>query len=206
MSNELAVKQSDEVEEFNDHPAMKQLRADLAICKKLRESGFLPESISTDAKALAIMMKGREMGLGPMASFAHLFVVRGQVGMDTKAVAALFAKRGGQFHPVEKTELSCTIDLKVNGGEWYRHTLTRKECDQARWSMEKNKETGAAETKYMWKANPVQMLFYRTLASGIRTVDPGCMLDILTRDEIEDAAPIVRPENEVIDGEVVDAQ
>ncbi len=177
--------------EMEMHPAMRQLQADLAICAKLRESGFLPAALDSDAKVLAVMMKGREMGLGPMASFAHLYVVSGQVAMDTKALAALFAKRGGDFHVIERAAETCTIDLRARGGEWYRHTVTRAEVDKARWSQSYDKAEKQWKVKPAYVTNPTGMLFWRTLSSGIRVVDPGCALDVLIREEMGDEGPEV---------------
>lgn len=75
---------------------------DLETWRTLREmaedlfaSGLLPDHITTPHAALALMEKGRELGVPPMAALYHLRVVEGQIECDAELLLALILRDHG---------------------------------------------------------------------------------------------------------------
>lgn len=165
-------------------PTTVQDSADRALAERAMKSGLLPESIETPEAAMLIIAKGREIGIGGMASFKHMYVIKGQVGMDSALIAYLFERRGHSFIPIKRTAEECSIRFYHRNGATYTHTLTRAEVTKARWDQYKKNDT--YQTKDQWLKMPEVMLYYRTLTTGIRMVDPGCLLGVRSDDELMD--------------------
>lgn len=180
--NQLMVRQ--------EQVSVRQMLSDeLAYADAAVKSGLLPASVDTPQKALAIILKGSELGLKRMQSFRHLFVVNGQIGMDTALLAALYQRRGHTFEVVEKTAERCTIRFIRRNGSTFTYTLTMDDAKQANWPMTWDRESKTWKEKPTWRSMPAIMLYNRTLSNGIRTVDPGCVFGTLTEDELFDFDP-----------------
>jgi hypothetical protein len=152
------------------------------------KSGLVPRAVKTAEAAAVIMLTGQELGLRPMQSFAHLYVVNGQAAMDTKLVGALFARRGGAWRVTETTAERCTIRFTDRKGETTDLTLTMAEAKEARWDQNYDGEKKAWEMKPTWKSMPAVMLRWACLRTGIRMIDPGCLFGRLTVDEAQSMA------------------
>jgi hypothetical protein len=164
-------------------------------------SGLVPKSLKTPEMAMIVMLKGRELGLKPMQSLNHIYVVNGAAAVDTKVLAALFLARGNSFFPVKSSADECTIKFSNRAGDTFTFTMTMAECKQAKWDQTWDYDTKTYKSKPTWTAMPSIMLFYRTLSNGIRRVDPGCLLDTLTDDEVLDALQ-VPDEARMVDAQV----
>jgi hypothetical protein len=57
------------------------------------QSGLLPKSIDTKAKAFVVMQTGKELGLEPMASFSNIFVINQKPVLSSDVKLALIHKR-----------------------------------------------------------------------------------------------------------------
>lgn len=55
----------------------------------LFKSGFLPLGVKSPEAAVAIMMKGNEIGFKPMQAFAHIHVINGKTGLSAEGMLAL---------------------------------------------------------------------------------------------------------------------
>lgn len=172
-------------------PAVKQQTAiapveqEIERAKQIVASGLLPASIKTPQQALIIMWKGREIGLKEMQSFAHLYVVNGQVAMDTKLMYALYESRGHTASLLESTAEKCTIKFHLRDGREFTYTLTMAEAQAAHWHQNWDKEKNTWVDKPTWKSMPRIMLRYATMRTGIRAYAPSCLFGMLTIDEAE---------------------
>lgn len=131
------------------------------------------------------MWKGREIGLQPLQSFAHLYVVNGQVAMDTKLMYALYESRGHAVSLIESTDKQCSLTFHLRDGRKFDYTLTMAEAQAAHWHQNWNKEQNCWEDKPTWKSMPRIMLRYAAMRTGIRAYAPGCLFGMLTIDEAE---------------------
>jgi hypothetical protein len=57
------------------------------------QSGLLPKSIDTKAKAFVVMQTGKELGLEPMASFSNIFVINQKPVLSSDVKLTLIHKR-----------------------------------------------------------------------------------------------------------------
>jgi len=153
----------------------------------LIKQGILPESVKTGGQAATIIMAGMEIGLRPIESFRHLYVVRGQPSMSTKLMVRLFRRAGHDYEIDEWTKDVVLGRLVLKNGKKYEHALTRAECDEAHWSHDWDKEKKAFVEKHTWKGMGKVMLMYRWLSTGIRAFAPECLDGMVTIDEAGDA-------------------
>lgn len=56
-------------------------------------SGMLPKDINTPQKAMAIMMKGHELGIPPMQAFSQISVIKGKPTVSPELMLALILRR-----------------------------------------------------------------------------------------------------------------
>ena len=195
MSNEVAVRQTDAIARPESFEGLMQM------AKVLVDSKFLPAAIDTPAKAAAIMVAGREIGLTGMQSFRELYSVKGQIGMSTRLIAAFFKRTGGRYTFLERNDNKCTVRLTLADGDEHDFTMTRAEADQAGYTKEKDKD-GQQQVKFNWRSNPTGMLSNNCLKGAIRLWCPECLLDVMgpaaVQRETVDA--------EVLDGEVIEQE
>lgn len=73
----------------------------------------LPEELNTKEKVAAVMLYGLELGLKPMTSIRHLYIVKGKVSPSAELMAGLcMAKeRDIAFHVEELNNERCTIRM-----------------------------------------------------------------------------------------------
>jgi hypothetical protein len=194
MSNEAAVRQTDAIARPESFEGLMQM------AKVLVDSKFLPAAIDTPAKAAAIMVAGREIGLTGMQSFRELYSVKGQIGMSTRLIAAFFKRAGGQYIFLERNDGKCTVRLTLPNGSERDYTLTRAEADQAGYTKEKDKD-GQLGVKFNWKANPTGMLSNNCLKGAIRLWCPECLLDVMGPTQMAEPERVEVVEAEVVEGE-----
>lgn len=168
----------------------------------LIKQGILPESVKTGGQAATIVMAAMEIGLRPIEAFRHLYIVRGQLSMSTKLMVRLFRKAGHDYEIDEWSKEIVRGTLLLKNGKRYPHALTRKECDEAHWSQDWDKEKKAFVEKHTWKGMGKVMLMYRWLSTGIRAFAPECLDGMVTIDEASDA---ITPDDIEYDADLVDA-
>lgn len=67
----------------------------LQMGKNLLESGFLPESVNTAQKVVAIMQKGRELGVPPMHALSNIILIQGKPAANPELMRALIFRDHG---------------------------------------------------------------------------------------------------------------
>jgi hypothetical protein len=163
------------------------------MAQTLLASGFLPRSIKTVPQALAVMIKGQEIGIPPMQAFAQLHVVDQRVGMAAELMMARIWERypKAQIKLLESSPTVCTIECLKPG--WQKpQSFT--------WTIEDAKSAGLIG-KDNWKKYPRTMLRWRAIADMSRFAFPECLNGIShTPEEI---GAIVNEEGEIVDAEPV---
>ena len=84
------------------------LRARYKLAESISKTEFVPPGLrGKPAAILACFMKGRELGLGPMASLEHVAIIDGRPNLSAEVQVALARKAGhqieGQSTPTEAT-------------------------------------------------------------------------------------------------------
>jgi hypothetical protein len=151
--------------------------------------------VADEIQAVAIMLKGYELGLGFTAAFEFIHVIEGKPSLSPKGMMALI-HNSGQLAAMDVSEgvdkngkpASCTVMMRrVNG---FEHMIA--------FTMEDAKRAGLIKAKGGWEKYPANMLRWRAI---------GYCADIVFPDLI---GGMYRPEElgAVVDaaGDVIDVQ
>ncbi|HUW13344.1 MAG TPA: hypothetical protein VM537_26705 [Anaerolineae bacterium] len=161
----------------------------LAVAKALVDARMVPVGITKPGEALALILTGREMGIGPLRSVQDLYHVKGNVGMMTRFMVAHYRRAGHTHDILEKTPQHCKVVLHLREGRDVEVEFTRDEVNALGypyyWQKDEQGRSTKAE-KPQWKSDPAGLLYNRTMTKGIRTHAPECLYGMLTQEEIQD--------------------
>jgi hypothetical protein len=91
----------------------------------LVRSRMIPSSINSPEAAAAIIMKGHELGIGPMQAFDSISVIQGKPTISPQLMLALIERSGLlEDMQVEENPDSCRITMKRRGGPPSRSAST----------------------------------------------------------------------------------
>ncbi len=158
----------------------------------LVKSGFMPPAVKTPEAALAIMLQGREVGMGPMASIRHINVIQGKPTMSAEGMLALVyrALPGFKAEPVEDTDDAFAIRLTRPGQQPY----------VSRFTMEDGKKAGLTG-KDSWLKYSRAMLRARAISAGLRLIAPDALMGVSYTPE--EMGAVVNEGGEIIEAEVL---
>jgi hypothetical protein len=130
-------------------------------------SGFLPQSIKTPAQAIAIAVKGRELGIPMMQAFAHIHIIQGKPAISSELMLALIFRNvpGAVVDYIETSNTSCTIEAKRPGGKKATFKFTMEDAQKAQLL-----------SKGPWISYPGAMLRARTIAIMARALFPDAIM------------------------------
>jgi hypothetical protein len=134
--------------------------------KVLVESQFLPVAINTWQKATAVIMYGKELGIGPMEACQSIDVIQGKPTQKPQSMKAMVHKKlpGAIFRPVKLTNEEAVYEAARPGDPPMEFSFTIKDAERL-----------GLTTKDNWKKQPKVMLSWRCIANVCRTVFPDCM-------------------------------
>jgi len=151
----------------------------------LVKTGFLPESITSGAQAAAIILAGRELGIGTMEALRSINVIKGKPTIPPQLMLALAYRRipGFKASRVSLDNDKAVWKFQRPGGDVHVETFTiRDATDQGL--------TG----KYNWKSMRQIMLDWRCIAAGMRRVAPDVVLGLYTPEEMSPDVRMARNE------------
>lgn len=139
--------------------------------------------VSSPQQAAAIMLKGYEIGLGLMASFEFVQVVKGHVGLSPKGALALLHNSPR----ITKIKLTRLTDEK-NKFIGYECTMTRDNgfSHTEQWTLEDAKTAGLFKPDSNWEKYPENMCKWRAIGFCADIVAPDVtagMVDFMIRPE-----------------------
>jgi hypothetical protein len=154
------------------------------MAASLAKSGMMPKALSSPEAVLAVILTGRELGMGPMQAARSLHYVEGRVVMDASAQLALAIGAGVQVEWVTATDTEATCVLSRRG--WtstYRST----------WTLAMAQRAGLAG-RSTWRSHPEAMLRARAITAGIRAYCPDVLgAGVYSVDEAEDIRQTAAP-------------
>jgi len=159
----------------------------------LHKSHFFPKSIQSPEAALAVMLAGRELGLGPMESLRSVYIVDGQTSMSSGLMAAMILQAGHSYEIIESTDTVCTIKFTRSNGQSYTHTF----------SIEDAKRAGLAG-KGNWEKYTRAMLWNRCISAGARAFMPDVIHNLYTPEEMGASVAVTEDGDVTIDAAVKD--
>lgn len=153
-------------------------------------SGLLPDSIKKPEAALAVMLKGDEIGVGAMYALSHISIISGKPAMSAELMAALAQRAGHKIRVVESTAERCVV-TGVRRDDLTHETRVEFSMDDARRANLAGKGS--------WKTYPVDLLRSRAISRLCRSAFPDAVAGMsYTMEEL--GAEVGE------DGEVINAQ
>lgn len=159
------------IPQMNDFTVLKEV-AHMAL-----KSGFLPTSIKTIEQAVIIALKGRELGLPPMNSFAGISVINGRPAISSELMLSLIYRKypRADISFKETNDKQCVIDATREGGK----------PNQFIFTMDDARRAGLCN-KTPWVQYPAAMLRARCISAMARALFPECLMGAsYTPEELE---------------------
>lgn len=158
----------------------------MALAKELCTTGFLPQAVKTPAQAVAIIMTGRELGLGPMQSLRSICIIQGKPELAADLQLSIFHRDGGRSKWLALTEQKAALWLRHPNGDEHTETFTIEDARRAGLAGGQN-----------WIKYPKAMLRSRAITAGLKSVGFEPLAGAYAPGEIG-GPEIVGPEPETI--------
>jgi hypothetical protein len=152
-----------------------QFSALVAMGDQLRKTGFLPAHIKDGVAFAAIVLMGREMGMGTMAACRKLQVIKGTVTERADSQLARFKTAGGRAVFKELSESKAVLVLKHPNGDEHTETFTLDDAKRAGLSSNDN-----------YAKHPKAMLRSRAITAGLKSIGWEGAVGIYDPDEVSD--------------------
>jgi len=155
---------------------------------QLRKTGFLPAHIKDGVSFAAIVLMGRELGMGTMAACRKLQVIKGTVTERADSQLSRFKSCGGKSQFRELTEQKAVLWLRHPNGDEHLETFTIEDAKRAGLASNDN-----------YAKHPKAMLRSRAITAGLKSIGWEGAVGIYDPDEIADETPeyrepvVVRP-------------
>jgi hypothetical protein len=129
----------------------------LKVGAMLAKSGFFPDA-KVEAQAVAKILAGAELGVGPVASLRGIDLINGKLAPNAGLISALIKRRrpAYDFRVIENTNQRCELAFYEHGREVGRSSFS---ADDAKTAL---------LTEGNWKKFPRNMMFARALTNGAR--------------------------------------
>jgi hypothetical protein len=133
---------------------------------ELIKSGFLPAGIKTPEQAVAIMLKGRELGIPPMQALSHIHIINGKPTMSAELMLAQIMR----LHPKTK------ISYPVRSAEKCEVKVTREGSEASVFSFSiQDAQAAGLLSNPTWKKYPRAMLHARVVSEMARSLFPDAI-------------------------------
>ena len=149
---------------------------------QLRRTGFLPSHIKDGVSFAAIVLMGREMGMGTMAACRKLQVIKGTVTERADSQLARFKSVGGRSQFKELSESKAVLWLRHPNGDEHTETFTLDDAKRAGLASNDN-----------YAKHPKAMLRSRAITAGLKSIGWEGAVGIYDPDEIVDSTPAPEP-------------
>ncbi|HEX6607264.1 MAG TPA: recombinase RecT, partial [Chloroflexia bacterium] len=160
----------------------------------LVKSGLLPSTVNTPEKAVAIMLKGSELGIPPMYALSNIVVIQGKPTANAELMLALIYRDHGdgaiQF--ARSDNATCTVSYS-------RRTWTERQTFS--FSLDDAKQAGLLSNA-TWQKYPAAMLRARAISAVARMAFPDSIGGMYTPEELGAAVAVNGDTGEI----VIDAQ
>lgn len=159
MTTELADTKTGEIINVDQWELMRK-QAEVLV-----KSGFLPVAVNTPEKALAIIQKGKELGIPPMEALSSINVIQGKPSVSPQLMLAL-ARRTGELEDLqmESSDKGATVKITRKGQSPYKTSFGIKEATDMGLIGKDN-----------WKKQFATMAQWRALAANLRITFPDAI-------------------------------
>lgn len=155
--------------------------------KVLVASGFLPSSVKTPEAAMAIILTGRELGIGPMAALNNINVIQGKPTLSPQLMLGMVnGTNQVEDIRIEADVNGATVTVKRKGRSPYTTTFGPKEAKAMQLDGKDN-----------YRKQPATMYQWRAVAANLRVTFPDVIMGMYTPDEM---GATVTADGDVIEG------
>lgn len=150
-------------------------------------SGFLPASVKSPEAAMAIILTGRELGIGPMAALNNINIIQGKPTLSPQLMLAM-ANGTNQVEDIkiEADGNGATVVVKRRGRSPYTTAFGPKEA-----------KAMGLDGKDNYKKQPATMYQWRAVAANLRITFPDVIMGMYTPDEM---GATVTGDGDVVEG------
>ncbi len=148
------------------------------LARTLVASGFLPRAIKTPEQAVAVILTGRELGLGPMLSIRSISVIDGKPVVAADLQLARFKAAGGRATFMRLDDTGAVLALRHPNGDEHTETYTMEDAKLAGLTGKDN-----------WRKFSRAMLRSRAITAGLKSVGFEATAGMYDPDEAEHFTP-----------------
>lgn len=149
------------------------------LANNLSKSGLIPTALrGKPDDILVVLMSGRELGMPPMQSLRHLYVIEGRISMSAPMMLGRVLKSGkcDYFTCVKSDGKAASFKTRRKGSvDEVPLTFTFEDAQALNLAGRDN-----------WKKQPAVMLRWRAVTALCRLVYPDIVEGIYSEDEAED--------------------
>lgn len=176
----------------------------------LVKSGFLPKTVDTAEKAVAIMILGNEYGISPMKAFQSIDVIDGKPALSAQLQLALCHNTGElEDIVIEHQDSYCKVTMKRKGRSAYISIFGDKQAREMKakeWDYSsKTSRVINLIDKYNYRTMKSMMYEWRAISRACRVVFPDAVLGLYTPDELEDVITQSANDKIMAKAEIADA-
>jgi hypothetical protein len=168
-------------------PTARDWETMLSMSEVLVKSGMLPAHIKSAAAAVAIIQKGRELGIQPMYALSNIVNIQGKPTANAELMLALIYRDHGDnaITFTHSDNMACQIAYARRG--W-------KQAQSYAFTIEDAKQAGLMSNQ-TWQKYPAAMLRARCISAVARMAFPDSIGGMYLSEEMgaevdEDGAPI----------------
>lgn len=173
----------------NDTVANMMQKAEVLIA-----SGLLPAHLRKPEQVVAVMLRGRELGIGPMEALTSINVIQGKVTSSTQLMLALIY-RSGYLEDIDMQRGDPAVCMMKRKG-MKPHTVKFGTPDARAMGL---------MGKDNYKKQPATMFLWRAIAMCARVVFPDVVGAVYTPDELGMEIQSDTAEQRVSDWEVIES-
>jgi hypothetical protein len=174
MTNQPLKNEMEKMKAETTDLSLSNWQATREMCATLVKSGFLPTTVNTPEKAIAIALAGKELGIGMMESFRSINVILGRPTVSPQLMLAL-ANRKGELEDIQidSDDKRCIVTVKRKGRTAHTEEFGVKEASSL-GLMSKDNYKKQASVMFRWRA----------LAANLRVTFPDVVLGLYTPEEL----------------------
>jgi hypothetical protein len=182
MTTELTTQRAGGLAEIHRTDDAAEFGSLVSMGDQLRRTGFLPAHIKNGVDFAAIVLMGREMGMGTMAACRKLQVIKGTVTERADSQLARFKSAGGRAEFKELSETRAVLTLRHPNGDQHTETFTIEDAKRAGLASNDN-----------YNKHPKAMLRSRAITAGLKSVGWEGAVGIYDPDEVSEPEPAREP-------------
>jgi len=152
------------------------------FCANLVKSGISPRGIDTPAKAFYVVMKGLEMGVGPVSALDNIHIIEGKTSLSAKLMLARMHAAGFKTFPKRCDAEAAEIEVTSPDGRTGTVSFTMAEAKHITywtkdWSVKPPKRVlKNLVEKDNWSNYPADMLFARCASRAVNRYCPESVI------------------------------